>query len=296
MSKPSPTPTMNTVSSFNLRRPGVTFGLLAIGCLAAIPVASAGEPKGAVIEPPPAPAAGRWTFSAGPLWRQLGDVRFSTGTTPSAIPPVFGGNTFTPPPGIGTLGGYADRSYDDGFVNIGAATAGTGLTTNWGHNSDAQVQGGNLVYSRAGGVRREVFAASGVALAGWSDDADTEVGPYLELSYAIPVRDGLTIGAGVNFSMINLGAGRAGLSTFSQTQTLNVYDVTAIDSYALNGVVPPLAPYAGSYAGPGPLINNIPSSRAFPETLNNRRSTATHSMAWSRRWRLMPARTRGRGR
>jgi hypothetical protein len=254
--------------------------LAALSCLAFLPEVFAGDhrtaldperlgdSKGALIVPPTS-FIGGWKFSAGPVTRRVGAVSFNTGSTPGVIPSRFGISSFTAPAGRSADSAYADRTYDDGFVNIGAATPGTGLTTNWGYNSSSQNQGGNLTFSRAGGERRDVYGSSGTHSASWSKGKDTDVGPYLELSYSVPIRKGMTIGAGVSFMSTSIDRSRGGLTTFSQNQTVDVYNVTAVDTYRLGGVIPPLSPYTGSYAGPGPLINNTPDNQSYTETISN---------------------------
>ncbi len=155
-----------------LRTPRIRRGLFALCCLAATPLALAGPlpslddstplggPKG-VIAAPAAPAPCRWTLGAGAIWRQLGDVRFNTGTSSSGISPFFGGNSYTPPPGIGPDNAFADRTYDDGFVNIDESTLGDGMTAYFGYNAPSQLQinqmeEASLVFTRAGGERRMV--------------------------------------------------------------------------------------------------------------------------------------------
>lgn len=228
--------------------------------------------KGAVIAPASS-SSGSWKLSAGPVMRRLGAIRFKTGATEPRITSAFGSSSFTPPSGIGADTGFSDRTYDDGFVHVGAATAGTGLTTNWGYQSSSQVQGDSLVMSKAGGQRREVSMTSSAASSGWSESEETDVGPYLELSYTIPIREDLSMGVGVNFMSTNISGSQGGLNTFGQRQTVDVYDVTAVDSYGLGGVIPPQSPYSGSYTGPGPLIPNEPGDRSFQETLNNTQTT-----------------------
>lgn len=209
----------------------------------------------------------RWALNGGVSFRKIGDVDFVTGISPDMIPNLFGMDTFTPPPGIGPADATADRTYDDGFVNIGAATPGSGLTTYWGYMNASQVQNGDLVYARVGGERRDVTIHDTAAVTGWNDDADWETGPFLELTYSVPIRPNLTAGFGVNFMSTDIDVSRGGLNTISQFQQLDVYDVTAIDTYPLNGIIPPGPGYEGSFAGPGPLLGNVPDSRAFPETL-----------------------------
>lgn len=233
--------------------------------LAALPASK--DAKGPVVIPTLA-SAQRWSLSAGFVVRKLGDIRFNTGISPDMIPNLFGVDTFSEPPGIGSLRATADRTYDDGFVNIGAGTPGTGLTTFWEYNNATQVQGGNLVFSKAGGERRDVTMRDAAAPTGWSDGPGREAGPFLELNYTKSIQPNLSVGIAVNFSTVNIGGSQGGLNTISQFQQLDIYDVAAVDTYSLNGVIPPNAPYQGSFAGPGPLINNVPDTRAFPETLS----------------------------
>lgn len=272
------------------RTPRIRSGLFALSCLAATPLALAGPlpsidpgpkggpkggPKAVPVEFAP-PTECRWTLSAGAIWRQLGDVRFNTGTSPSGITPFFGGNSYTPPPGIGPDSAYADRTYDDGFVNIDEATLGDGMTGFFGYNNASQLQfdameNASLVYTRTGGERRMVSAISTTAPVGWMEDADTEVGPYLELCFACPVADNLTVGGGLNFSFISIDPSRNGLNTFSQSHFVDIYDVTATDTYPVTPGgefgMPTPAPYTGTYNRSGrALIPNIPPSRVLTET------------------------------
>lgn len=230
------------------------------------PAADAGAKAAVAATPAP---AWRWTLGAGVTFRRIGGIRFDTGVSPDQIPNLYGADTFTPPPGIGPADAPADRSYDDGFVHIGAATPYSGLTTFWGYAAAAQHQGDELVFSRAGGERRDVSRLRTAAATDWSHDASWEAGPILELACSADLRPGVTAGFALNFSAVSLGGGRGGLATLSDYQQLDVYHVTAVDRYALDGVVPPAAGYAGSFAGPGPLLGNLPDGRAFPESLTS---------------------------
>jgi hypothetical protein len=233
--------------------------------LAALPASD--DAKDSVLLRPPVAAPQPWSLAAGPIFRKIGEIDFRTGISPGMIPNLFGADTFTEPPGIGPLGATADRTYDDGFVNIGAGTPGTGLTTFWSYDRANQVQGDNLVFSRTGGERRDVTMQNTAAATGWDSDADWEAGPFLELTYSVPIRTNLTGGFALNFSSVNLGGAQSGLNTLSQFQQLDIYDVTALDTFGLNGIVPPAPPYAGSFDGPGALLGNVPDSRTFPEAL-----------------------------
>ena len=157
----------------------------------------------------PAPAW-RWSLGGGVTFRRIGGIRFDTGVSPDQIPNLYGADTFTPPPGIGPVDAAADRSYDDGFVHIGAATPYSGLTTFWGYDHAAQHQGDELVFSRAGGERRDVSRLRTAAATGWSHDASWEAGPVLELACSADLRPDVTAGFALNFSAVSLGSGRGG--------------------------------------------------------------------------------------
>ncbi|MCH7225009.1 hypothetical protein [Haloferula sp. A504] len=183
-----------------------------------------------------------WQFGTGVMWRNIGELSVN----PNLQTGPFAGNFFSPNPATGPAGVNADRAYDDGFVNEGAATPLTGLTTFWGYQNAGQVAGGNLTYTSTGGI---ALAPPGIG----QDDANTEIAPYIEASYLRPIGDHLVAGFGANFSFVGLGG-----TTVSR---MPISGVTTLDSYALNGVIPPAPGYVGSFAGPGPLIGNQPTSR-----------------------------------
>jgi opacity protein-like surface antigen len=175
-------------------------------------------------------------------WRQLGSTSLDTNQGGNASAAGY----YAPNAASGAADAYADRTYDDGFVKIGAATAGSGLTTNFGYASDSQVASDTLTYTLTGGAALDTPNPS-------SEDDSTEAAPYLEAVYYIPLRDDLELGLVTSFSFTNLDS--------SMQSQLTEYGVTTIDHYALNGVILPSAPYSGSYAGPGVVIDNQPSSR-----------------------------------
>ncbi|BCX49735.1 hypothetical protein HAHE_36430 [Haloferula helveola] len=192
------------------------------------------------IEPPA--EISPWRIGTGVMWRNIGDLSVS----PDLANGRFAGNLFVPDPAAGPANANADRTYDDGYVNQGAATPGTGLTTFWGYQNASQVGGGNLTYTASGGLG---LSAPGPG----SDDADAEAAPYIEVSYLQPIRADLLIGPTANFSFVSLDGRTASPMALS--------DASTVDSYALNGVIPPLAGYMGTFAGPGPLIGNQPTTR-----------------------------------
>lgn len=199
----------------------------------------------AVIAPPK--AKGSWSLRGGLAARRLGKTSIDPGFASSGN---FDANFFAPNPMAGPLGENADRTYDNGFVNLGAATAATGLTTHWGYQDDAQLVGDSLLYSLGGGTALD-FPSTGTS------DEDTRLSPFLELAYLRPFRKDLEIGFATNFFFTDLE------SRFQNP--INQYSVTTTDRFSLNGIFAPQAPYAGTFNGPGPVLANQPDGRQFQQ-------------------------------
>ena len=75
-------------------------------------------------------------LSAGPVWRGGMDVKFSG----SSYAQTLGLNTDVGV-GIGAASAYADRTYDDGYVNKDSSLGGGSVpntTWNWGYNTPGQ--------------------------------------------------------------------------------------------------------------------------------------------------------------
>jgi hypothetical protein len=219
----------------------IGFLLLTLPVLAGDPPVLA-DAKSPIIPAPDAPSP--WRIGTGMMWRNIGGLSVN----PNLQNGPFANRFFIAPTGAGVANTFANRTYDDGFVNIGAATQGSGLTTNWGYQGGSQVNGGSLNYTLSGGAD-QTLPSSG------KDDEDTNPAPCLELSYLRPIRPNLLAGFTATLSLVGLD-GRT-------TSTMNHSSVSIADQYALGGVIPPSAPYSGSFAGPGPLIHNQPSSRDF---------------------------------
>ncbi len=142
---------------------------------------------------------------------------------------------FSPPrPTTGNL----NRTYDDGFVGVGVSTPGTGLTTNFSYQNNAQMNAvaDTLTFTSAGGIA--------LGNAGRVRDGDDKgASPYIDLQYLVPIEEGLS--AGFSFTFSTSGLDSSARSSFDR------FDVTTTDAYDLNGVILPLAPFTGSPAGPG---------------------------------------------
>jgi hypothetical protein len=143
--------------------------------------------------------------------------------------------------------------YHNGFVRPDISGNANGQTWYWGYSSDAQVTGDTLNLSTA------VESPSD----GKESEADGDFQGGFEVVY------------GRELGRFNLGKRRAhwgvemgvtSLNTLLETSDTYSGEVTVMtESYSLGGIVPPKAPYAGTYEGPGPLISATPFNQRFGE-------------------------------
>ena len=190
----------------------------------------------------------------------------------------------------GPAGTIADRTYDDGYVNQDAGTATFGNTWFWGYNSASQISGSTLTYhTTAPGVgmtngggsltnyssQRSSWSSLGNDLAWDSELAGSGWFGRIE-SPAIFAKGALSASMDLGYSYASADAAHRNADVFRAHQetrqrattisggpggiaTIN----TITDTYSLAGIAVPGAPYAGTLAGPGPLISNIPASRTI---------------------------------
>lgn len=149
--------------------------------------------------------------------------------------------------------------YDNGYVHPDISGS-SSTTWNWGYQSASQVQGGNVVMNRLEGTPRvgtvdfpskSLYGAEGVVGIEMArfDFRKREAKFGFELGYS--------------YSSIR--------SQLESTASGSVSYIT--DAYSLNGASAPAPGYAGTYAGPGPIIGLNPVS-AVPRT-----GTATDSVS-----------------
>lgn len=151
------------------------------------------------------------------------------------------GQYYPLPPGEAS--NHAPRTYTDGYVREDSSGNAGGLTWNWGYHSPEQIQGDTLTF----------LASNPGTLDGSVRD---EVVPGIELSYALqlgqPGRTEWGVEAALNFA-------RADFSSRTQPST----SLLARDTYSLGGILPPTAPYLGTFEGPGPLLTDTAQSTAL---------------------------------
>lgn len=200
-------------------------------------VAQAGTPltedsKHPIVGPPP--AASRWKIGVGYAPMFNSSVAFS-GRSPgiNGAPPLGTGPVFD--------------EYDDGFVRPDIS-GDTSLTTNWSYLNDSQydpADGGSLAFtsSARNGALPSAFRSE--------DEADGELGfeVFADLTLGRIGGPNAKTSWGIHFGFhyADLDADEASSSSAGTTRS--------VDRFPLGGVIPPLAPYTGSFTGPGPLLD-----------------------------------------
>lgn len=139
----------------------------------------------------------------------------------------------------GPATGGANHTYDDGYVLVDGSGNFGGLTGFWGYANPSQVVGGGMEFHsiQSGGAS--------------SSDDDPQYG--FEIVYQRVLGDLPRESSGIwgfqgGFSYTNLDLNGRGPGA---TPVIT-------DTYPLNGVLPPLAPYNGTFAGPGALLGDTP--------------------------------------
>lgn len=221
-------------------------------------------PMDALPAPPPP-----WRVSAGPQFRQIGSLTFH-GAVQAGIPAsTIRGN----PPQIGDSGVVGNRTYNDGFVRTDIS--GSSSTWNWGYNNASQSAGTTLS-----------FHATGTALTGqafnrsfdtnWNDDP-SGAGAFVKLESPEMYRSGkIGFSGEFGYSFTHGSSGNTGEAFQGRLQS-DLRSITVTDRYDTTGVVVPVAPYAGTFNGPGPIISNRPSSRTIATTGDSQQQTAITS-------------------
>ncbi|MCZ7640886.1 MAG: hypothetical protein M5U12_35435 [Verrucomicrobia bacterium] len=199
----------------------VSVSVSLLAAVAAVPALEAGEP----IEQP-----NRLTF--GPRVGFNVRAGFSSAlASPTAQP--------GPP-----TGGGVDRVYDDGYVRLDNSGNAEGKTWYWGYDQAAQVDlaGDNLRLNALTSVGR-------------TPEREVTGDPYVggELTYTRYLFEwgranwGLELGGSFMPLEIKDSSSLSGLLT------------SVTDAFSLGGVVPPAAPYRGTFEGPGPVIGDTPT-------------------------------------
>jgi len=133
-----------------------------------------------------------------------------------------------------------DHTYNDGYVLVDSSGDASGRTWNWGYQNASQVAGDSMQFHA-------------IQSSGSSSTTDN------------PQYGGELVYQRVIGNLPCISAGRWGLEFGFGLTDINLQDNRSgtvpviIDTYALNGVLPPSAGYNGSFAGPGALLDDTPT-------------------------------------
>ena len=278
---------------------------------------------------------GDWFFSIGPYVRQDMEMNVSGSSEVQinnrhSATPFFrpaeesrvggrGLNLPGPDGGMISIDGFANRSYDDGFVNIGSTTGvpgslATDHTWNWGYNRASQYNMANntLAYhktvdsgtrslryvDRSTESRRSVRTLLDTGVNEQRDDID---GEGLEATLGLRITSNTTFNVSISLGLngIEVDEQRIQAQTFRELVNTKTYAIEtthhvtdrfiAEDQYiyllqdpAGNAITPRAARDHGTFNGlplPSPLIPNIPDR--VRRVSNERTRSATSSMTRS---------------
>ncbi|HEY1170843.1 MAG TPA: hypothetical protein VGH19_05680 [Verrucomicrobiae bacterium] len=148
-------------------------------------------------------------------------------------------------PGLVPLVNPGDiQQFDDGFIGMDASGNAGGLTTFWGYNNASQIVGGNLQLSST---------ALAAGLSTQRSDSDLQHGVDLTYSYQLKSWEKGGWGLEGAFGWMPVGI------TDSQAVAGNL----VVANIPL-GFVPPVAPFTGTVAGPGPLLDTTTGTVIIP--------------------------------
>jgi hypothetical protein len=150
-------------------------------------------------------------------------------------------------PGPAT-GGAVDRFYDDGYNRVDNSGNTGDITTFWGYENSSQYDPG--AFGGTGGITMSSTSASGIG-ASKSKEEDPQHGAELTYNRQLGKTGNVRWGAELAVNYMNL--------TIHDNSTLFGDALRTSDSYALNNVVPPQAPYhATKEQLSGPVLSSVP--------------------------------------
>lgn len=149
------------------------------------------------------------------------------------------------------LGSGIDRDYDDGFVHLDSSGNLGGETWNWSYANATQ-------YNSSGAGSMDFSITNSLSNGHAEEDGGAKPGAEVFAYYDM---------GGAGFSVVKDRQAswgfRAGLQysriDVSNNDILSTGLTKTTDTFDLNGTIPPLSPYTGSFGGPGPLLGDSPS-------------------------------------
>lgn len=208
-----------------------------------------------------------WSIGVGMGYTHLGQLKTRVTSTVrhTRYDSQFGDNLHIAPD-IGGVSGTDERYYDDGFVALDGSTLADGYTSNWGYNSASQLDGQTLRFQARGYDRRLSADVSAHQEAEFSKDLDGLV-PRIELQMTSKWEyHRMRFGFAAAVDFLHMGQSSHSRQNLL-VQTMSSYDTVYRDTFSIQNIIPPLAPFAGNASGLGPLISNIPITREITNNL-----------------------------
>lgn len=215
-----------------------------------------------------------WSFNVGLAHGESHRLQMGISTMPfSDFDAGFLPSGIRIPAEIGATQSVDDRNYEDGYVSLSRSgntvitTTENPITTFWGYQRSNQIVDGFLVY-QAQGEETTSLASDSRQLnnAAFPRETQNKTRPVIEIGRHWDTsrpewRMGLV--AGVSWFSHSQGSGVARLMDYSQD--IEVRQATVTDRYDIGSIVVPVAPYNGPEAPPGPVIDNLPTSRTVED-------------------------------
>ncbi len=152
-------------------------------------------------------------------------------------------------PGPATGGGL-NRDYDDGYVRLDSSGNAGGKTWYWGYENASQVN-----------LTADTITMHAITGGGEASINDITADPYVggELTYTRYFfewgRANWGIELGGSFMPVEV----------KDDSNLSTLLSSVSDAFSLGGIVPPSAPYAGAFQGPGVVIGDSPVRSSFEQ-------------------------------
>lgn len=144
-----------------------------------------------------------------------------------------------------------EGNYANGFV-LPSVSTNSPYTWNWGYQDASQIQGTTIAYERFDSRPRVGTVESG----GQSSFGGELRAGFEAFRFEVFDRD-IRFGLEAGYSYSSLSASASGSVTGNASYTRGVYSLVGPGGTA---IIPPTAPYAGTFNGPGPVITLAPVS------------------------------------
>ncbi len=188
--------------------------------------------------------SGRWQFTAGVQWRQIGSLSIRNGFTRAS--------NYLSLPERSFYEEDEEGYYTDGYVL--ADSANNGQTWNWGYDNASQLNGDQLSF-HGQTTRFDETVEVQRFNTDWNDEL-SGTGLFAEIESPVLFhKRAVSLTAVAGYSFVQDSASHTARA-FKTYHAINEVTERYTDTYDVSNLaVPPSAPYAGTFEGPGPLLN-----------------------------------------